>query len=136
MHAVCASFASLALAGAMLVCSHGVHAADIDGVWVSDAAVCKKVFEKKGSEVSFVKGSDIHGSGFIINGNQIRGRVARCNIKARRDQGPVVNIVAVCSTDIAIDTMQFRLRVEGPNKIVREFPGMADMEMNYERCMM
>jgi len=114
--------------------AHDVRAADINGVWVSDAAVCQKVFEKKGNRVSFVKGSDIYGSGFIIDGNQIRGRIAMCDIKARREQGPVVNIIAVCSTDIAIDTMQFRLRVEGPNKVVREFPGMPDLEMNYERC--
>jgi len=110
------------------------HAADINGVWVSDVAVCQKVFEKKGNRVSFIKGSDEYGNGFIIDGNQIRGKIATCNIKARREQGPVVNIVAVCSTDIAIDTMQFRLRVEGPNKVVREFPGMPDLEMNYQRC--
>jgi hypothetical protein len=114
--------------------AYDARAADINGVWVSDAAVCQKVFEKKGNRVSFVKGSDIYGSGFIIDGNQIRGRIAMCDITARREQGPVVNIIAVCSTDIAIDTMQFRLRVEGPNKVVREFPGMPDLEMNYERC--
>jgi hypothetical protein len=32
--------------------------------------------------------------------------------------------------------MHFRLRVEGPNKIVREFVGMPDMEIPYERCAM
>ena len=116
--------------------AHDAHAADINGAWVSDVAVCQKVFEKRGNSVSFAKGSDIYGSGFIIDGNQIRGRIAMCNIKARRQQGPIVNIIAVCSTDIAIDTMQFRLRVEGPNKVVREFPGMPDLEMNYERCSM
>jgi hypothetical protein len=116
--------------------AHDARAADINGVWVSDAAVCQKVFEKKDNRVSFAKGSDIYGSGFIIDGNQIRGRIAMCNIKALREQGPIVNIIAVCSTDIAIDTMQFRLRVEGPNKVVREFPGMPDLEMNYERCSM
>jgi len=136
MRASCAGLISLVLAGVMSVCNQGVQAADIDGVWVSDAAVCKSVFEKKGSQVSFLKDADLHGNGFIIDGNQIRGRIGRCNIKTRREQGAVVNIIAVCSTDIAIDTMQFRLRVVGPNKIVREFPGMPDLEMNYERCMM
>ena len=112
------------------------RAAEVNGVWVSDAAICQKVFEKQGDRVSFAAGSDAHGSGFIIDGNQIRGRIATCNIKARREQGAVVNIIAVCSTDIAIDTMQFRLRFEGPDKIVREFSGMPDVEMKYERCSM
>jgi hypothetical protein len=136
MRARCVGFTALALTGLIAVGSHGVQAEGIDGVWVTDAAVCQKVFEKKGSLVSFVKGSDIYGNGFIIDGNQIRGRIATCNVKARRQQGPVVNIIAVCSTDIAVDTAQFRLRVEGPNKVVREFPGMPDMEINYHRCSM
>jgi hypothetical protein len=110
------------------------RAADINGAWASDAAACPKIFVKKGDRVSFVGGSDVHASGFIINGGQIRGRIAVCNIKSRREQEAVVNIIAVCSTDIAIDTMQFRLRVEGSDKVVREFPGMPDVEMNYHRC--
>ena len=45
-----------------------------------------------------------------------------CNIKARREQGPVVNIIAVCSTDIAIDTMQFRLRFKDRTRSFGNFP--------------
>jgi hypothetical protein len=109
--------------------------ADIDGVWLSDAAYCRKIFERRGPQVSFAKSLDTYGNGFIIEGNQIIGRIARCAIRTRREQGAVINLIAVCSTDIAIDTMQFRLRVEGPNKIVREFPGLPEMEIAYERCL-
>lgn len=100
------------------------------------AAFCQEVFEKKGPQLSFVQGFGPYGNGFIVEGNQIRGRIARCAIRTRREQGAVINFIAVCSTDIAIDTMQFRLRVEGPNKVVREFPGMPDMEIAYEQCAM
>ena len=118
------------------VVSHKSPAADINGAWLSDAAFCQKVFEKKGSQPTFVQGFNAYGNGFIVDGNQIRGRIARCTVRERREQGAVVNLIAVCSTDIAIDTMQFRLRMEGPNKIVREFPGLPDMEIAYERCAM
>jgi hypothetical protein len=113
---------------------HQSQAADINGAWLSDAALCSKVFRKEGQQLSFAPGLDPYGNGFIVEGNQIRGRMARCTIKARREQGALINLIAVCSTDIAIDTMQFRLRIEGPNKIVREFAGMPDMEIAYERC--
>jgi hypothetical protein len=126
----------MALTVLMGVASHKSMAADIDGAWLSDVGYCHKVFEKKGAQVSFAPGLDTFGNGFIIDGNQIRGRIARCTIQARRQQGAIVNLIAVCSTDIAIDTMHFRLRVEGPNKIVREFVGMPDMEIPYERCAM
>ena len=111
-------------------------ASDIDGAWLSSAEYCQQVFEKKGAQVSFAPGLGTFGNGFIIEGNQIRGRVAKCTIQAIRRQGAIVNLVAVCSTDIAIDTIHFRLRIEGPNKIVREFVGMPDMEIPYERCAM
>jgi hypothetical protein len=45
-----------------------------------------------------------------------------------------VNLIAVCSTDIAIDTIQFGLRMDGPNKLIREVPGIPELEMSYERC--
>jgi hypothetical protein len=76
------------------------------------------------------------GNGFIIDGNQIGGRIASCSIRARKEQGAVVNLIAVCSTYIAIDTIQFRLRVEGPDKLVPEFPDMPDMEIAQQRCAM
>ncbi len=120
----------------MDVASHESQATDINGAWLSDATLCQKVFEKKGSQLSFAQGFGPSGNGFIIEGNQIRGRVARCTIQTRREQGAVINLIAVCSTDIAIDTMHFRLRVVGPNEVVREFAGMPDLEIAYERCAM
>ena len=52
----------------------------------------------------------------------------------RKEQGLVVSLVAVCSTDIAIDTSHFVLRMDGPNKIIREFSGLPELIMTYERC--
>jgi hypothetical protein len=110
------------------------QATDINGIWVSDTSACAKAFEKSKGRVSFSKDAGIYLSGFIIDGNQIRGKIANCTINTRKDQGAIVNLIAVCSTDIAIDTIQFRLRMDGPNKLIREFPGIPELEMSYERC--
>jgi hypothetical protein len=118
-----------------IVCGgFSVQAADINGVWVSDTSACSKAFEKSKGRVSFSKDAGIYVSGFIIDGNQIRGKIANCTINRRKDEGAIVNLIAVCSTDIAIDTIQFRLRMDGPNKLVREFPGLPELQMSYERC--
>src|SRR5215467_11864501 len=99
---------AMTISGLILIgATHGTDAADINGVWASDAAQCKNMFEMTGNSVSFSKDADLHGSGFIVEGNQLRGKMATCTVKARKDEDLVVNIVAVCSSDIAISTVQF-----------------------------
>jgi hypothetical protein len=107
---------------------------DLTGVYASSADLCPKVFERKGNKISFSRNSDLHGSGFIIEGNQLRGKIARCTIKSSSQSGNVVNMLAGCSTDIMLNNVQFRFRVDSDDRIVRLFPGMDGMEFGYSRC--
>jgi hypothetical protein len=111
-----------------------VHAADIDGAWANDLSVCSKIFVKKNSGVSMAGNADFFGSGFIIDGKEIKGKMATCHIKTRKQDGPVVQLLTDCSTDIAVSTNQFSLRMDGKNKMTRFFPGMPGIEMTYFRC--
>ena len=45
-----------------------------------------------------------------------------------------MNIIAGCATDIMLSNVQFSLKVLEPNRILRIFPGMTDVEIGYERC--
>jgi hypothetical protein len=110
------------------------HAEGIEGVWATDAEACSKIFVKSAKGISFAKRADLYGSGFIIDGNKIRGRIANCAIKTRKQEGKIVHLIAVCSTDIAVDTMQFSLNIIDDDKVSRIFPGMPEMETPYERC--
>jgi hypothetical protein len=134
MNSRVAAFRSMLVAMSIACGSSAGQAADINGIWVLDTSACSKAFEKSGGRVSFSKDAGLYVTGFIIDGNQIRGKIANCAIKLRKDQGEIVNLIAVCSTDIAIDTMQFRLRMDGPDKLVREFPGIPELKMPYQRC--
>jgi hypothetical protein len=109
-------------------------AADLTGAWANDTSACAKVFHKTGSRIAFARNSDAHGSGFIIEGNRIRGKMATCTIKARKQDGQIVNLVTTCSTDIAVETIQFMLKVVDQDRITRLFPGMPELEASYERC--
>jgi hypothetical protein len=119
--------ASIALPGC-------ANAFDLNGAWASDADNCAKVFTRKGSQVTFTDMSDVYGGGFIIEGDQITGKFARCRIKAKKDDGKTINLIAACATDIMLQSVQFSLREVDDNSVTRLFPGMEGMEIKYSRC--
>lgn len=121
-----------ALGLSLLPCSS--HAFDLNGAWATDKSVCQKIFQRKGKSISFRPESEVHGSGFIIEGNSIRGKAAKCAIKARRESGEMIYLVAGCATDIMLSDLQFSLKVVDENKLSRVFPGMEGIELSFDRC--
>lgn len=117
-----------------LAASSPAGALDLNGAWASAAESCPKVFERKGSQVTFTEMSDVYGGGFIVEGDQITGKFARCRIKARKEDGKTINLVASCATDIMLQSVQFSLRELDANNVIRMFPGMEDLEIRYARC--
>jgi hypothetical protein len=110
------------------------HAIELNGLWSSDPALCDKIFIKKGKQIAFSPLSDLYGSGFIIDGNRIRGKIARCTIKSRRQDGDTVLLAATCSTTIAAQEMEFSLKTVDDNTVSRLFPGSSAMQVNFHRC--
>lgn len=127
--------AAFALSISLALASLGrAEALDLNGAWASDADNCAKVFVRNGAQLGFADMSDVYGGGFIINGDQIIGKFARCRIKARKDNGPNVNLIAACATDMMLSSVQFSLKELDANSLIRLFPGMEDMEIRYHRC--
>ena len=110
------------------------HAVDLNGAWANDLSVCNKIFEKKNNAISITKDSDSYGSGFIVDGNKITGKIAVCTIKSRKEEGPLFHLIATCSTDVALQTVQFSFKLEGDNNLTRIFPGVPEMAVSYVRC--
>ena len=122
------------LAGASLVMSGPAFAFDLNGAWASDANNCAKVFVRKGTQVSFAEMSDVYGGGFIIEDDQITGKFARCRIKAKKEDGKTIHLLAACASDIMLQNVQFSLRELDANTVIRMIPGMDGMEIKYARC--
>jgi hypothetical protein len=122
------------LLGSLLANASPADALDLNGAWASDADLCAKVFVLKGGRLGFTEMSDVYGGGFIIDGDQITGKFARCRIKARKENGPNINLIASCATDIMLSSVQFSVKELDANSIARLFPGMEDMEIRYHRC--
>lgn len=127
------SFA-LVLLGASLVLTGQARAFDLNGAWASDLDNCTRVFVRKGGQVTFTDMSDVYGGGFIVDGSQIIGKYAKCQIKARKDSGQDINLVAACATDIMLQNVQFNLRPIDADAVSRQFPGMEGMQIKYSRC--
>jgi hypothetical protein len=131
-----AALAVAMLSAAALVSLDQARAIDFTGAWATSAEECKNVFVRKGkaNQITFAPMSEVHGGGFIAEPNRLIGRTAKCAIKAKKDDGQTVNIVASCATDIMLSTVQFQLNVVNQDKVRRLFPGMEDMEIFYYRC--
>jgi len=111
-------------------------AIDLTGAWASDANQCSKVFKKNKNAIAFQRDSDVYGAGFVADGNQLRGRTARCTIKSRKQVGDTLNLLAACATDIMLQNVEFTIKFLDDNKISRLFPGMEGMEITYYRCVL
>ena len=122
------------LLGSLLLMAGRADAFDLNGAWASAADQCAKVFARQGGRLGFTEMSDLYGGGFIIDGDQIIGKFARCRIKTRKDDGMNVNLIAACATDIMLSSVQFSLKQLDANSVARLFPGIDEMEIRYHRC--
>lgn len=131
LRSIAAAALLLALAGPRHAC-----AVELIGAWAPDADKCDKVFARRGRarQIDFTEFSSLHGGGFIIEADQLRGKFAKCKIKTRKQEGEGLNLIAACATDIMLSNVQFVLKVVDDDNITRLFPGIEGMEVKYHRC--
>ena len=126
------AFCFLSIVG---VCfSAGANAAGIYGVWASEASICNKIFARKGGQTSFTADSDFFGSGLIIEGKRITGKMGRCVIGNVKREGNTFHLYSMCASDISEEPLQVSVRLVSENKITRIFPDIPEMETEYFRC--
>jgi hypothetical protein len=122
------------LFGLVMMLPVEVRAFELTGAWASQADLCKLVFTKKGNQVVFAELSDLYGAGFIINGDRIRGKAAKCKITSRKQDGDGLELSAACATSIMTSSVRFNLKVLDDNNLARLFPEIEGMQLKYTRC--
>ena len=127
------STALLVLTSALLM-STAAHADDLTGLWATDGSKCDQIFTKAGASYAFAKESDLHGSGFIIDGRRIVTQMAKCDIKTKKQDGATTHLILGCATDVMLSSVQASFRMVNNDRLIRIFPGVSDMEIPYERC--
>jgi hypothetical protein len=126
--------ATLSLCVGLLLQIPETQAAEIEGAWATNQEACSKIFAKQGSQLRMTADADRFGSGLIIEGNRIRGKVATCTIKTRKQEGPTLHLLMVCSTDVALQNVQFSVKMEGADRLIRIYPGIPELDTPYHRC--
>ena len=122
------------LFGAVLLLPAQATAFELSGAWATDAGLCGQVFTKKGNEVVFAELSDLFGSGFIIEGDRIRGKSGRCTITSRKQDGDNIELAAACASSIMTQNLNFSLKIIDDNSLSRLFPDIPGMALKYVRC--
>jgi hypothetical protein len=110
------------------------RAIELSGAWATHADLCSQVFTKKDNRVVYAEFSELFGSGFIIDGDGIRGRAATCSIKSRKQEGDRLELSAACASSVMTQDVRFNLKIIDDNNISRSFPEIAGMSQNYTRC--
>jgi hypothetical protein len=128
-----------AVGAAVIVClalPECAGAVTLTGAWAPDADKCDRIFVRRGraKQINFAEFSGLHGGGFIIDADQVRGKFAKCQIKTRKEGVDSLNLIAGCATDIMLSNVQFVLKVVDDDNITRVFPGIEGMEVKYHRC--
>ena len=111
-----------------------VQAFELTGAWASQTDLCPLVFTKKGNQVVFTELSDLFGSGFIVDGDRIRGRSTKCTIKSKKQEGDRLELSTACATSVMTSSVRFNLKVIDDNSLDRLFPEIPGMTLKYSRC--
>lgn len=109
-------------------------AQDANGLWANQPDACDTIFVKKGGRTEFAPTSDFYGSGFIIEGDVIRGKTATCKVIRKAREGDIVTITATCASDVVVTDATFQLKVDSADTFVRIVPGIPELNTNYIRC--
>lgn len=110
------------------------YAIDLNGAWAADQAMCQNLFVKKGKAIAFRPQAALSGGGFLIDGDVMRGKLMKCTIKARHEDGQTIHLRAACASDLMLSDVQFSAKIVDENRITRYFPGMDGVEHTYYRC--
>jgi hypothetical protein len=110
------------------------HAFELSGAWATEADLCKLVFAKKGGQIVFAELSDLYGSGFVVDGNNVRGKAAHCTIESKKQDGDNIEIAAACASSIITQDVRFSLKVIDDDNLTRLFSEIPGMTLRYSRC--
>lgn len=133
-------FRAFRLAGAAVMLGSGIlsvaeaQAIELTGAWATHADLCSQVFTTKNGRVDYTELSELFGSGFIIDGDRIRGKAATCTIRSKKQDGDNLELSASCASSIMTQDVRFSLKVIDDNTVSRSFPDISGMSINYTRC--
>jgi hypothetical protein len=120
--------------GSSVLSAAEARAIELTGAWATHEDLCSQVFTKKDNGVVYAEFSELFGSGFMIDGDRIRGRTGNCTIKSRKQDGNSLELSAACASSVMTQDVRFSLKIIDDDNMSRSFPEIARMSVNYARC--
>jgi hypothetical protein len=120
--------------GSSVLSAAEARAIELTGARATHSDLCSQVFTKQDNRVVYAEFSELFGSGFIIDGDRIRGRAGTCTIKSRKQEGDSLELSAACASSIMTQDVRFSLKIIDDNTISRSFAEISGMSLNYTRC--
>jgi hypothetical protein len=118
-----------------MLISFSADAFDLNGAWSTNEENCSKMFVTENNKPTMTRNSDVFGSGFIADGNQLRGPAKACKIVNRKEVGDVLHLVISCTTDIAVlGTQEVSAKINNDNQVTRIYTEFPEMGISFFRC--
>ena len=71
-----------------------------------------------------------------MNGNEVRDKTTRCNIRSRKETADTIEFQAACASEIMATSVHLSIKILSDNSVQRIYtdPDMQGMELTFYRC--
>jgi hypothetical protein len=104
------------------------------GAWLTSAADCAKVFEKRGGRINFRQPIDQFATAFIIGPREVIASGGRCRIDKVSHAINVTTLSLDCNNTVGYAQQTSRFTILSDTKIQYDASGDSLLGVNYERC--
>ncbi len=108
--------------------------AQLAGAWTQSAADCRKLFQRRGSAVTFRQPVDQFAQAAIIESQRIRLPTGVCQLERASKQGGALKVSGECQDSISYMSRTAYIKFRSKNEIVFNPSGDSALDTSMTRC--
>ena len=108
--------------------------AQLAGAWTQSAADCNKVFQRRGSALTFRQPVDQFAQATIIESQRIRLPTGVCRLERASRRGGVLEVSGECQDSISYTSRTAYIKLKSKNEIVFNPNGDSALDTSMTRC--
>ena len=108
--------------------------AQLAGAWTQSAADCKKLFQRRGSAVTYRQPVDQFAQAAIIESQRIRLPTGVCRLERASRKGGALEVSGECQDSISYTSRTAYIKLRSNNEIVFNPNGDSALDTSMTRC--
>ena len=108
--------------------------AQLEGAWTQSAADCSKLFQRRGSALTFRQPVDQFAQAAIIESQRIRLPTGLCRLERASQQGRALKVSGECQDSISYTAQTAYVKLKSENQIVFSSNGDPALDTSMVRC--